>query len=46
VIDERSPTLSQFTTMWGLAFLFVVMASAMSFLSKDNGTGGVIKIRT
>ncbi|MDR0334581.1 MAG: MFS transporter [Methanomassiliicoccaceae archaeon] len=46
VIDEKSPTLSQFTTMWGLAFLWVVMACAAAFLSRDRGTKGAIKIRT
>jgi len=46
VINEKAPLLSQFTTMWGIAFLWVVMACVVSFLSKDNNTGGVVKIRT
>jgi nitrate/nitrite transporter NarK len=44
VINEKAPALTEFTTMWGIAFLFVVMACVMSFLSKDN-TGGVMKIK-
>jgi MFS family permease len=46
VINEKAPVLSQFTTMWGIAFFWVVAACIVSFLSKDNDTGGVIKIRT
>ena len=46
VINEKAPLLSQFTMMWGIAFFWVVMACIVSFLSKDNNTGGVVKIRT
>jgi len=46
VINEKAPILSQFTAMWGIAFVCVAIACVMTFLSKDNNTGGVIKIRT
>jgi len=45
VINEKASTLSQFSTMWALAFLWVVMACIMSFLSRDNNTGSVKEIR-
>jgi MFS family permease len=44
VIDEKAATLSQFSTMWGIAFFCVVVACVMSFFSKDNNTGEVKKI--
>jgi MFS family permease len=53
VIDEKglvtataATALGQFSLMWGIAFLWVVMACIMSYLSMDNKTGKVKEIRT
>ena len=44
VINEKSPMLSQFTTMWGIAFVCVAIACVLLYLSVENKTGTVKKI--
>ena len=45
VIDEKNPLLSQFTTMWGIAFICAALACVMSYFSVDNNTGSVKEMR-
>ncbi|MDR0777812.1 MAG: MFS transporter [Methanomassiliicoccaceae archaeon] len=46
VINEKASVLSEFQLMWAIAFIWVVMACIVSYLSIDNKTGKVKEIRT
>ena len=45
VIPEKGAVLGDFTAMWGIAFLWVAAACILTYLSIDNKTGTVKKIR-
>jgi len=46
VIDEKASVFGQFTAMWGIAFVCVLIACIMVYFSMDNKTGTVKEIRS